>query len=48
LDFLIETLIEVLGYFFLSGEDREWSIFRTALTLGVVILLMAAAYKFFS
>ena len=45
-DWLIEIAIDALGYLFLRGEDREWSILRTSVTLAVVILLCVLAYVF--
>ena len=48
MDWLIELGLYVVGYLFLSGEDREWSILRTSVTLGVVILLIVLGYMFLS
>ena len=48
MDWLIELALYVVGYLFLSGEDREWSILRTSVTLGGVILLIVLGYMFLS
>ncbi len=46
MEWLIQAVIEVFAWLFLSGEDREWSILKISITLAVVILLMFLAYKF--
>lgn len=48
MEWFFEIAIDVLGYLFLAGEDREWSIFRTSATLAVVIVLCILAYLFLS
>jgi hypothetical protein len=45
-DWIIEIVIDILGYAFMSGEDREWSILRTSITLAVIVALIILAYIF--
>jgi hypothetical protein len=46
-EWLFEILLEVVGYFVWTGEDREWSMLKISIWLAVVIIVTFLLYMYF-